>query len=178
MAKFNKDRFFNNITEKVQSAINAHLITDEDYDNNDMEKLHSCIQYLLVENVEDRKFAIDVLDDFDYDDKDSWENLESQFGQFTSLMDIALVDLWKFLEEQGATEYSYYHKSGTSKDTPLLNIAHSDEKNDNPRGGDQKKGQFGNSKLTGHNNGDSKFKFGTNNVPDNEFGGENTDDDF
>lgn len=128
MAKFNKDRFFNNITEKVQAAIDAHLLTDEDYETNNLERLHGCIQYLLVDNIEDRKFALDVLDDFDYDDQIKWKDMEAQFGEFKSLMDIALVNLWKYLESQGATEYSYYHKSDTDKDTPILDIARENDK--------------------------------------------------
>ena len=43
-------------------------------------------------------------------------------------MDIALVNLWKYLESQGATEYSYYHKSDTDKDTPILDIARENDK--------------------------------------------------
>lgn len=136
MAKFNKDRFFNTVTEKVQSAINAHLLTDSDYDNNDLERLHGFIQYLLVECIEDRKFAIDVLDDFTYDDDELWSELEKTFGKFKSLMDIALVNLWKFLESQGATEWSYYHKSGTPDDTPILTIAQDDDKFN--RGGEER----------------------------------------
>ena len=48
MAKFNKDRFINDITGKVQSAIDRHFLTKEDIDNNDLERLHSFIQYELV----------------------------------------------------------------------------------------------------------------------------------
>lgn len=145
MAKFNKDRFFNTITERVQSAINTHLINDQDYDNDDKERLHGFIQYLLVEYIEDRKFAIDVLDDFNYDDKTSWKELESVFGEFKSLMDIALVNLWKFLESQGATEYQYYHKADTSEDTPILDIAREDEKfNTEGEGDDEEEDQNAN----------------------------------
>jgi len=123
MAKFNKDRFFNNVTERVQSAINTHLLTDEDYRNNDRERLHGLIQYLILEQLVDRKFAIDVLDDFNYDDKTPWEELESIFGEFRSIKDLALVNLWKFLEAQGATEYDYYHEAATEEGTPILDIA-------------------------------------------------------
>ena len=40
MAKFNKDTFLNEITGKVQSAIDKNLITKEDIQNEDIERLH------------------------------------------------------------------------------------------------------------------------------------------
>ena len=47
--KFNKDTFLNDITDKVQSAIDKNLITKEDVDNNDLDRLHGFIQYELLE---------------------------------------------------------------------------------------------------------------------------------
>ena len=107
--KFNKDTFLNDITDKVQSAIDKNLITKEDVDNNDIERLHGFIQYELLEYIEDRKFAIDVLKDFNYDEKTPWENLQTEYGTFKSLMDIALVNLWKFLQSEGCTDFEYYN---------------------------------------------------------------------
>ena len=49
--------------------------------------LHAFIQYELVQYIEDRKFALDVLKDFNYDEKISWNKLEDRFGVFKSLMD-------------------------------------------------------------------------------------------
>ena len=72
MAKFNKDTFLNEITSKVQSAIDKNLITKEDIQNEDIERLHGFIQYELLEYIEDRKFAIDVLNELlncNYDKK-------------------------------------------------------------------------------------------------------------
>lgn len=129
MAKFNKDTFLNEITGKVQSAIDKNLITKEDIQNEDIERLHGFIQYELLEYIEDRKFAIDVLKDFNYDEKMPWEKLQEQFGTFKSLMDIALVNLWKFLDAEGAVSYAYYRPPEYTKDAPMLDVVH-DMKND------------------------------------------------
>ena len=42
--KFNKDVFLNEIVEKVQSAIDKNLITQEDVEKNDIERLHGFVQ--------------------------------------------------------------------------------------------------------------------------------------
>ena len=108
MAKFNKDEFITVITNKVKDAITNNLITEDDVKNNDLERLEGFIQYSLVDYIEDRKFAIDILKDFNYDERFQWEKLESEFGKFKSLTDIALVNLWKFIESQGLLNYEYY----------------------------------------------------------------------
>lgn len=126
MAKFNKDRFINDMTDKVQSAIDRHLLTETDVTNNDLKRLHGFIQYELTELIADRKFALDVLNDFNYDEKTSWEALQEKFGKFKTVMDIALVNLWKFLENEGATEYSHYHRANTDADDTLLDKARED----------------------------------------------------
>lgn len=125
--KFNKDTFLNQITTRVQSAIDKGLISKEDIDNNDTERLHSFIQFELFEYIEDRKFAIDVLKDFNYDEKTPWDKLEEEYGKFKSLMDIALVNLWKYLQSEKVTEYSYYNKENTQVGKPMLDIAHEEE---------------------------------------------------
>lgn len=124
MAKFNKDTFLNEITGKVQSAIDKNLITKEDIQNKDIDRLHGFIQYELLEYIEDRKFAIDVLKDFNYDEKAPWEDIQEHFGTFKSLMDIALVNLWKFLDSEGATQYEYYNNTAYDPDSPMLDLAH------------------------------------------------------
>lgn len=129
MAKFNKDTFLNEITGKVQSAIDKNLITKEDIQAEDIERLHGFIQYELLEYIEDRKFAIDVLKDFNYDEKTDWDKLQEQFGKFKSLMDIALVNLWRFLDAEGCTRYSYYNNTNYDKDTPMLDMVHNLEDN-------------------------------------------------
>lgn len=116
MAKFNKDTFINEITDKVQVAISNNLITREDIDANVIERLHGFIQYELLEYIEDRKYAIDVLKDFNYDEKISWDKLQEQFGEFKSLLDLALINLWQFLKAEGATEYAYYDRPAVSSD--------------------------------------------------------------
>lgn len=124
MAKFNKDTFLNEITSKVQSAIDKNLITKEDIQNEDTDRLHGFIQYELLEYIEDRKFAIDVLKDFNYDEKAPWEDIQKHFGVFKSLMDIALVNLWKFLDTEGATQYHYYNITSYDPDAPMLDLVH------------------------------------------------------
>lgn len=128
MAKFNKDTFLNEITSKVQSAIDKNLITKDDISNRDLVRLHGFIQYELLEYIEDRKFAIDVLKDFNYDEKNSWQELQETFGTFKSLMDIALVNLWKFLDAEGACSYEYYNHTSYDEDSPMLDLVHDLEK--------------------------------------------------
>lgn len=124
MAKFNKDTFLNDITSKVQSAIDKNLITREDMRENELQRLHGFIQYELLQYIEDRKFAIDVLKDFNYDEKVPWENLQEEYGVFKSLLDIALVNLWKFLNSEGATKFEYYDHSNKQDGKPMLDIIH------------------------------------------------------
>jgi hypothetical protein len=127
MAKFNKDTFLNDITSKVQSAIDKNLITKEDIQNNDVERLHGFIQYELLEYIEDRKFAIDVLKDFNYDEKTDWGKLQEQFGTFKSLMDIALVNLWRFLDAEKCTRFEYYQHTNYDENAPMLDMVHTME---------------------------------------------------
>ena len=109
MAKFNKDEFLNEIVTKVKDAIKNNLITEEDIQTNDIERLEGFIQYSLADYIEDRKMAIDILKDFNYDERFQWDKLQNNFGTFNSLIDVALVNLWKFLETQGVMSYSYYN---------------------------------------------------------------------
>lgn len=132
MAKFNKDTFLNDITAKVQSAIDKNLITREDMQENELERLHGFIQYELLQYIEDRKFAIDVLKDFNYDEKVPWENLQEEYGVFKSLLDIALVNLWKFLNSEGATKFEYYNHNNKQDGKPMLDIIHDMEDLPNP----------------------------------------------
>ena len=124
--KFNKDVFLNEIVEKVQSAIDKNLITQEDVANNDLERLHGFVQYELLNYIEDRKFAIDVLKDFNFDERKDWRDLQNEYGEFRSLMDIALVNLWKYLDTEGATSYKYYEHD-TKKTDNMLDLVHDKE---------------------------------------------------
>ena len=133
--KFNKDVFLNEIVEKVQSAIDKNLITQEDVQNNDIERLHGFVQYELLNYIEDRKFAIDVLKDFNFDERKDWRDLQEEYGEFRSLMDIALVNLWKYLETEGATKYSYYEHDAKKTDN-MLDLVHDKEDFQDPREGD------------------------------------------
>lgn len=124
MAKFNKDTFLNGVVNRVQNALNKGLLSKEDVETNNLERLHGFIQYELLESIEDRKFAIDVLKDFNYDEKTPWADLQKEYGTFKSLMDIALINLWKFLKAEKVTEYSYYSYDDIQSDKPMLDIVH------------------------------------------------------
>lgn len=138
MAKFNKDTFLNSIVNRVQNALNKGLLSSEDVETNNLERLHGFIQYELLEYIEDRKFAIDVLKDFNYDEKTPWDALQNEYGTFKSLMDIALINLWKFLKSEKVTEYSYYSYDDIQGNKPMLDIVHDMEdlpdKHLSPRG--------------------------------------------
>ena len=43
--------------------------------------------------LEDRKWCVDVLKDFNYDEKASWDRLQEKYGKFRSLADVALINL-------------------------------------------------------------------------------------
>lgn len=124
MAKFNKDTFLNSVVNRVQNALNKGLLSKEDIETNNLERLHGFIQYELLEYISDRKYAIDVLKDFNYDEKTPWADLQQEYGTFKSLMDIALINLWKFLKSEKVTEYSYYSYDDIQGDKPMLDIIH------------------------------------------------------
>jgi hypothetical protein len=50
-------------------------------------------------------------------------------------MDIALVNLWKYLESEGATQYNYYEHD-TKKTDNMLDLVHDKEDFQDPREGD------------------------------------------
>jgi hypothetical protein len=109
MAKFDKDVFLSEMTDKVKDAIESGLISQNDISNDDVDRLTGFLQYALSDYIEDRKAAIDILRDFNYDERYSWEALENQVGgKIKSLFDIALANLWKFLEASGLMTYAYY----------------------------------------------------------------------
>ena len=108
MAKFDKDTFKNDISQRVIEAMKSGLLSKEDVHSNDIERLTNFIKYILMEYIEDRRDAINILTDFNYDDRYSWDKLEDEYGTFKSLMDIALVNLMKFIENQNMNDYSYY----------------------------------------------------------------------
>ncbi len=117
MAKFDKDRFKHEIALKVRDAIKTGLLSEDDVKNNDIERLNNFIKYSLTEWVEDRKDAINVLTDFNYDDRYQWSKLEEEYGTFKSLIDIALINLIKFIENQNMNDYSYYVNNANNEET-------------------------------------------------------------
>lgn len=116
MAKFDKDEFIRDLNDRVQEAIQSEVLTSDDIKNNDTERLKNFVQYIISDYINNRKAAIDVLKDFNYDERFNWDKLESTYGKFKSLIDIALVNLWKFLESQGMLTYSYFMNGGTNDD--------------------------------------------------------------
>ena len=92
--------------------------------------------------IEDRKFAIDVLKDFNFDERKDWKDLQAEYGEFRSLMDIALVNLWKYLQSEGATEYKYYEHNEKKTDN-MLDLVHDKEDFQDPRGFDEEDGTPG-----------------------------------
>lgn len=131
MAKFDKDVFLADMTDKVKDAIESGLISQEDINNDDTDRLIGFIQYTLSEYIEDRKNAIDILRDFNYDERYAWSALEKQIGgEIKSLFDVALANLWKFLESSGLLSYAYYTEGTTpesSKATPIISNYSDDE---------------------------------------------------
>lgn len=121
--KFNKDTFSSNVSNHVQNAIDKNIITKEDRNSNNINRLHGFIQYELLEYCKDRSFAIDVLRAVEFDQTRSWVDLQNEFGEFKSLLDIALVDLFLYLKSLGLTEFSAY-KFDNQKDSALLDLVH------------------------------------------------------
>lgn len=104
---FDKNKFLNDITDKVKNAINSELISTEDISTNNTNRLDGFIQYELVKYINTRQDALDVLKVFNYDEL-RWNAMEKEIGKFYSLKDIALANLWKFLQSAGALDYEFY----------------------------------------------------------------------
>lgn len=107
MAKFNKDKFLIEIVDKVQAAIDSELISKDDISKDDTDRLAGFIQYELVKYITNRQEALDVLKVFDFDES-RWQVLQDEIGGFNSLIDVALANLWKYMQNEGALEYDYY----------------------------------------------------------------------
>lgn len=71
MAKFNKDEFKSKIQTAVENAILKGLITKEDIEAQDHDRLDGFIRFQLAQTIEDRKWCVDILKDFNYDEKAS-----------------------------------------------------------------------------------------------------------
>lgn len=135
MAKFDKDVFLSDITDKVKEAIEAGLISQEDINNDDTDRLIGFIQYALSDYIEDRKAAIDILRDFNYDERYAWSALEKQIGgEIKSLFDVALANLWKFLESSGLLNYAYYTEGispESAKASPVVDYEENEFEDEN-----------------------------------------------
>lgn len=107
MARFNKDKFLDDIKFKVKAAIDSELISKRDIDSNNIDRLEGFIQYELTKYITTRQEAIDVLKQLNYDES-KWDLLQNEIGGFKSLVDVALANLWKLLQNEDALEYEYY----------------------------------------------------------------------
>lgn len=146
MAKFDKDVFLSDITDKVKGAIESGLISQEDINNDDTDRLVGFIQYALSDYIEDRKGAIDILRDFNYDERYAWSALEKQIGgEIKSLFDVALANLWKFLESSGLLSYAYYTEgvsAESSKASPIVSYEDEEFEDENDLAGEINDDEF------------------------------------
>lgn len=101
--RFTEDNLLNEIVGKVKKAIDSGLIEKSDGDD----KLKSLIQYELSKYVSSRQDALTILKHISFDEK-MWDKMISQVGDFKSLKDIALADLWIYLQKEGALTFEYY----------------------------------------------------------------------
>lgn len=108
MANLNRvDKLLEDLKSRVRKAIKKGLISKNDIKLNNEKRLMNFIKFSLVELV-DRKAAIDVLRILDYDSNTPWEDLQSKYGQFECLEDIAVVNILRNLTAIGADKFSYY----------------------------------------------------------------------
>lgn len=155
--KFNKDSFSSNVASHVQNAIDKNIITREDRDSNNIERLHGFIQYELLEYCKDRAFSIDVLRAIEFDQTRNWSDLQKEFGEFKSLLDVALVNLFLYLKSLDLTEFSSY-KFDNQQDTALLDLVHDKTSiNNNTGSGDRITLPSEDSELTNSKTPDDSF---------------------
>ena len=65
-----------------------------------------------------------MLKDFNYDERVPWNKLQEKYGTFKSLLDIALVNLWMFIESEHAADYSYYKTDNYDENDKMLDAVH------------------------------------------------------
>ncbi len=78
-------------------------------------------------------------------------------------MDIALVNLWKFLDAEGACSYEYYNHTAYDENSPMLDLVHDLEDHDKPKDDDAPPYEDDTRKRIG--NADADYERGMENEP-------------
>ncbi len=154
--KFNKDTFIRDVTTRVQNAIDKGVISQES-DNGGTKSLEGFVQYVLLDYVKDRTFAVDVLRNISIDDRKTIHEWENEFGEIKSLLDIALIDLFLFLKSSDVLTYETYSHDKIQTDEPMLDAIHAidDEENINSDDYDE----YADLDLDDNNNHDNSLQF-------------------
>lgn len=114
--RFNKDKFKERLRNSVVSAISSGVLNPTG-NFSDMSRLSDFIKFQISSwlKEDNRNMALAVLKNFNYDETENWDKLESEFGKIKSVSDIALINLWMFLRDEGMMDYSAYEISGIDK---------------------------------------------------------------
>lgn len=114
--RFNKDKFKERLRNSVISAISSGVLNPTG-NFSDMSRLSDFIKFQISSwlKEDNRNMALAVLKNFNYDETENWDKLESEFGKIKSVSDIALINLWMFLRDEGMMDYSAYEISGIDK---------------------------------------------------------------
>lgn len=114
--RFNKDKFKERLRNSVVSAISSGVLNPTG-NFSDMSRLSDFIKFQISSwlKEDNRNMALAILKNFNYDETENWDKLESEFGKIKSVSDIALINLWMFLRDEGMMDYSAYEISGIDK---------------------------------------------------------------
>lgn len=117
--RFNKDKFRERLRSSVNSAISSGVLNPSE-DVLDTKRLSDFIKFQISSwlKEDNRNMALSVLKNFNYDETTGWDKLEAEFGKIKSVSDIALINLWMFLQDEGMMDYSAYEISGIDKKKP------------------------------------------------------------
>lgn len=107
MAVNRVDKIVNDLKSRVRNAVKKNLISKNDIRLNNEKRLLNFIKFSLVEMI-DRKVALDVLRLLDYDANTPWADLQTKYGEFECLEDIALCCILRHLIALGLDKYSGY----------------------------------------------------------------------
>lgn len=117
--RFNKDKFKERLRSSVNSAISGGVLNPSE-DFSDTKRLSDFIKFQISSwlKEDNRNMALSILKNFNYDETTGWDKLEAEFGKIKSVSDIALINLWMFLRDEGMMDYSAYEISGIDKKKP------------------------------------------------------------
>lgn len=117
--RFNKDKFKERLRSSVNSAISGGVLNPSE-DFSDTKRLSDFIKFQISSwlKEDNRNMALSILKNFNYDETAGWDKLEAEFGKIKSVSDIALINLWMFLRDEGMMDYSAYEISGIDKKKP------------------------------------------------------------